>query len=208
MRHLVLTAIMLFLLSALNAQDLIKLPAPDTTGGKPLMQALKERQSQRSFSEKELPTQLISNLLWAAAGINRPNGKRTAPTASNKMEIDIYAATANGLYLYDAVNHQLQPVMTEDIRPSTGKQDFVKTAPIVLVYVADYARMNKDEKVNDFYSATDVGFVSQNVYLFSASENLATVVLGWVDKPALAGTMKLKTTQKVLLTQPVGYPAQ
>jgi len=154
--------------------------------------------------------QVLSNLLWAAFGINRPDsGKRTAPSAVNWQEIDVYVAIAEGLYLYDAESHGLNLVLEGDIRAETGKQDFVKDAPVNLVYVADFSKMgmaNEEDKV--FYSAADTGFIGQNVYLFCASEGLATVVRGWIDKPALAKTMKLKPDQRVMLSQTVGYPKE
>jgi len=192
------------------AQDIadIKLPDPIKTGGKPLMEALQERQSVREFSEKELTWQQISDLLWAANGINRSeSGKRTAPTAMNDQEIDIYISLKSGIYLYDAVNNILKVIKAGDYRSDMGKQKFVGTAPLVLVYVADYARMSiiLTKKHKDFYSATDVGFVSQNVYLYAASENMATVVLGWINKSSISKIMGLKKSQHVLLTQPVGF---
>jgi SagB-type dehydrogenase family enzyme len=185
----------------------IELPKPKMEGGKPLMEALKERKTSREFSGEKLPLQVLSNMLWAANGINRPDGKRTAPTAMNKQEIDVYVAMADGLYLYDAKENKLIGVLAGDIREATGKQPFVKDAPVNLIFVADFAKMgnmSEDQKV--FYSATDTGYISQNVYLFCASEGLATVVRGMVDKPALAATMKLKSDQKVILAQTVGYP--
>lgn len=195
---------------AFSAEKLgpIQLVKPRTSGGKPFMEALAKRKSSRSFDARKLPAQTISNLLWAADGINRQDsGKRTAPSAMNRQEIDIYVAMANGLYLYDAKANRLDPVLSEDIRAHAGEQPFVKTAPLALIYVADYSRMKKAPKESrDFYSATDTGFISQNVYLYCASEGLATVVLGWVDKPALAKAMKLKADQNIILTQPVGYP--
>ena len=186
----------------------IKLLPPQTDIGKPLMQALKERKSTREYSSKKLPVQELSNLLWAAWGVNRPeSGNRTAPSAMNTQEFDIYAATADGLYLYDAKEHILQPVLAEDIRAATGEQDFVSDAPLNLIYVSDYSRFG-DRNIEDkkFYSATDVGFISQNVYLYCASQGLATVVRGWVNKPKLEKIMKLGPDQKVILAQTVGYP--
>jgi nitroreductase len=186
----------------------IQLPKPQMDGGKPLMQALKERKSTRSFSTKKLPDQVLGNMLWAAFGINRPDsGNRTAPSTRNWQEIDIYVATAGGLYLYDAKGHTLQPVLAEDLRSGTGGQPFVKEAPVELVYVADYSRMGggTDEDKN-LCSSTDTGFISQNVYLFCASEGLATVVRGSVPKQALATAMKLRPDQKIVLAQTVGYP--
>ncbi len=187
------------------------LPAPQMDKGRPLMTVLKDRQSRRDIDPgKKLSLQELANLLWAACGVNRPDsGRRTAPTAVNWQEIDVYVAMPDGLYLYDAKGHRLMPVLNEDVRAAAGKQRFVQTAPVVLIYVADGARMGQrsdDEKA--FYSATDTGFVSQNVYLYCASEGLATVVIGMVDKPALAAKMKLRPEQKVVLSQPVGYSAK
>jgi SagB-type dehydrogenase family enzyme len=186
----------------------IKLPNPQVDGGRPLMQVLKDRISCRSFSSEKLPDQILSNLLWAAFGINRPDtGKRTAPSAVNWQEIDIYLANAEGLYLYDAKTQTLKPILSGDIRPSTGRQDFVKEAPVNLIYVADFSRMgNAPKEDKEFYSAVDTGFISQNVYLYCASEGLATVVRGSVDKQTLAKTMKLRPDQKIILAQSVGYP--
>jgi SagB-type dehydrogenase family enzyme len=201
----------LFIYTAFAAEQNLKstmLLPPQTEGGMPLMQALSQRKTSREFSTKELPKQVLSNLLWAAFGINRPDsGKRTAPSAMNQQEIDIYVATAQALYLYDAKLHALQPVLTEDIRAKTGGQPFVKDAPVNLVYVADYAKMTRgSDEDRAFYSAADTGFISQNVYLFCASEGLATVVRGYVDRPTLAEAMKLRPDQKIILAQTVGYP--
>ena len=186
----------------------VELLEPQTDSGRPLMQVLKDRRSSRAFSTEKLPEQALSNMLWAASGVNRPEaGKRTAPSAMNWQEIDIYVATADGLFLYDAKTHALKPVLAEDIRALTGGQPFVREAPVNLVYVADFSRMGKakaDEKV--FYSAADTAFISQNVYLYCASEGLATVVRGLVDRPALAKAMGLRPDQRVILAQSVGYP--
>lgn len=193
--------------SGAEALKSIPLPVPDTSGGKPLMQVLSERKSSRAYEDKEIPLAIMANLLWAAAGVNRPDGRRTAPTAVNWQEIDVYVATADGLYLYDAANHALLLVLHEDMRKMTGKQPFVETAPVNLVYVADFSRMgNATDEQKKFYSATDTGFISQNVYLFCASEGLATVVRGMMDKETLAQAMGLKPDQHVILAQSVGYP--
>ncbi len=203
-------AVIAFLSTSALSQELkaIKLPAPKTDGGKPLMYVLMERRSSRTFSTKPLPPQMISNLLWAANGINRPDsGKRTAPSARNGQETDIYLANADGLYLYDAKTHALNPVLSKDIRAVTGEQEFVKSAPINLVYVADLSKMG-DASPEDktLYSAANTGFISQNVYLFCASEGLSTVVRAWIDRDKLAGIMKLKPSQKIILAQTIGYP--
>jgi SagB-type dehydrogenase family enzyme len=186
----------------------IKLPDPVTEGGKPLMQALKERQSARSFSPQPLPAQTLSNLLWAAFGVNRPGtGKRTAPSAVNWQEIDVYVATADGLYLFDAKAHALKLISKADIREATGTQGFVKDAPVNLVYAADLSKMGRRSKEDKaVYSAADAGFISQNVYLYCASEGLATVVRGSIDRTKLSGLMKLRPDQKIVLAQSVGYP--
>ena len=186
----------------------IKLLAPQTTGGMPLMQALSNRKTMREFSSTELPLQVISDMLWAACGINRPDsGNLTAPTAMNMQEIDVYVAKADGLYLFNAKENTLIPVLSEDIRAITGRQPFVKDAPVNLIFVADMSKMSKLSLENaNFYAATDTGFISQNVYLFCASSGLATVVRGMMDRPALAKAMKLKPNQKIILAQTIGYP--
>jgi len=184
------------------------LPAPQTDGGKPLMQALKDRHSTREFGSERLPPQVLANLLWAAFGINRPDtGKRTAPSAMNWQEIDVYVATAEGLYVYNAKGNKLDPILAEDVRGATGVQPFVKDAPVNLVYVADFAKTGKSSAEDrNFYTGADVGVIAQNVYLFCASEGLAVVVRGSVDRVALAKLMKLRPSQKILLAQTVGYP--
>ena len=186
----------------------LKLPPPNLNSGKSLMQSLQARKSSRDFSTKKLPVEVLSNLLWAACGINRPDsGRRTAPSAVNWQEIDVYVAMAEGLYLYDAKEHVLKPVIKQDIRELTGKQSFVKEAPVNLIYVADYSRMgggNAEER--NSYSAADTAFIAQNVYLYCASEGLATVVRGSIDRDVLAKAMQLRDNQKIVLSQTVGYP--
>jgi SagB-type dehydrogenase family enzyme len=183
------------------------LPKPETTGGKPLMQVLSERRSSRSFSAKPLADQTLSNLLWAAFGINRPDGHRTAPSAMNWQEIDIYVATADGMFLYDAKAHALHQLMQGDLRAKTGGQDFVAKAPVNLIYVADLKKVtsqNPDDIV--LYTSADCGFIAQNVYLYCASEGLAAVVRGWVDRKELSRTLNLRPDQRIILSQTVGYP--
>jgi len=205
-------AVLLVCPTLTSGQELkpVQLLEPQMDTGRPLMQVLKDRGSSRAFNTEKLPKQVLSNLLWAAFGVNRPDsGKRTAPSAMNWQEIDIYVASADGLYLYDAKEHTLKPVLSEDIRALTGRQPFVQEVPVNLVYVADFSRMGKaevDDKV--FYSAADTGFISQNVYLYCASEGLATVVRGLVDRPALAKAMRLRPDQRVILSQSVGYPGK
>ncbi|MDD8020764.1 MAG: SagB/ThcOx family dehydrogenase [Acidobacteriota bacterium] len=187
---------------------IIQLPAPETEGGKPLMQCLKLRQSNRAFSQEKLSFQTLSSLLWAANGINRPDsGKRTAPSAVNWQNIDIYLASADGLFLYDAKQQALVQILKEDIRSLTGTQDFVKTAPLNLILVADYARIPRGSNEDKlFYSANHAGYISQNVYLFCASEGLSTVVRAMINKEVLAKAMKLRPEQHIMLAQSIGYP--
>jgi nitroreductase len=202
-------AILLLGVMLAPAQDLkpIQLPKPQTDGGRPLMQVLKDRKTTREFSSEKLPLQVLSNLLWAAFGINRPSGQRTAPSAVNWQEIDLYVALSDGLFLYDAKADALQPVLAEDIRAATGTQPYPKDAPVNLVYVADFDKPGRvPETEKDFWSAADVGFIAQNTYLFCASEGLVSGVRAMIDRPALAKIMKLRPRQKILLAQSAGYP--
>jgi nitroreductase len=185
----------------------VPLPPPQLDGGRPLMQALQARRSARAFGPRPLPPQVLANLLWAGDGVNRPDtGGRTAPTASNSQDMDIYVATADGLFLYDAKGHALQPILGEDIRALTGKQAYVKAAPVNLIYVSDLAKMKAAPEDREAYAFAHTGFISQNVYLYCASEGLATVVRASIDRPALAQKMGLRSTQKIILAQSVGYP--
>jgi nitroreductase len=196
----------------LSAQDQqsILLPAPQTEGGMPLMKALSNRQTAREFSDKKLPEQVMSNLLWAAWGVNRQDAKkRTAPSAMNKQEIDVYVSTAEGVFLYDAFKNTLLQVSKEDVRAKTGLQDFVKTAPVNIVFVADYSKMGTGSVPDkDKYAYADAAFISENVYLFCASEGLATGVRANIDKESCATALKLKADQHVIMGQAVGYPKE
>ena len=194
------------------AQDagLIKLPPPEMTGGMPLMQALKARHSAREFASKALPPQVLSNLLWAASGVNRPDsGKRTAPSARDWREIDVYVVTAEGAYRYDPPTHTLKRVVAGDLRRQTGVQDFVATAPANLVYVADHERVSAEDDAERRarFIAADAGFIAQNVYLFCASAGLAAVVRGLFDHKALGKALQLGSHHRIILAQSVGYPA-
>ena len=185
----------------------VQLPKPDTTGGKPIMQCLKERKTSRSFDSKPLPQQVLSNLLWAGFGVNRPDGHRTAPSAMNWQETQLYVAMEDGLYLYDAQSNSLKEVSRSDIREKTGVQGFVKDAPLDIVYVADLSmtgHASSDDQT--LYTAADCGFIAQNVYLYCASEGLACVVRASIDRPSLSKAMSLNTNQKIILSQTVGYP--
>jgi SagB-type dehydrogenase family enzyme len=202
-------------LAVLNPSELFSaqsefemLPTPTVNHIDSLMAALRNRKSTRSFSTKPLPRQLLSDLLWAAFGVNRPDiGYRTAPSPMSSQEIEIYVASANGLYLYDARFHQLVRLSGEDIRSLCGTQEYVAHAPLNLIYVANFSKFGdmQDEK-KIFYSAADTGFISQNVYLFCAAFGLGTVVRDWIDRPTLAKKIGLREDQKIILGQTVGYP--
>ncbi len=207
---IVTLAAIICMVTVVTAEDLKpgKLPDPQLTIGKPLMEVLKARKSSRDFKRENLPAQTMSNLLWAACGINRPEaGKRTAPSARNKQEIDVYVATANGVFLYDAKNHSLELILSEDIRAKCGTQEYVKDVPVNLVFVADYSRMTeRTEAEKQALSWADTGFISENAYLYCASEGLATVVRALIDRDELAKVMKLRPDQKITLSQSVGLP--
>ncbi len=205
----ILILVLFFFPDLISAQELkeIKLPAPQTEIGKPLMQALKLRSSSRDFSEKEIPVQELSNLLWAANGINRESGKHTAPSARNWREIDIYVVLSSGVYLYNSKEDMLNFVAEGDMRSYCGVQSFVKIAPLNLVYVSDYSRIksNDDDEIKLMWTSAEVGFIAQNVYLYCASQGLACVIRGLIEKPKLAEVLKLTPDQKIILSQTVGY---
>ena len=177
------------------AQD-IKLPEPQMTGGMSLMDALKNRKSDVKFSKEQLPVEVLSNLLWAADGVNRPDGKRTAPSAMNAQVITIYAATPDGIYKYNADTHTLSAFSKEDVRPIVGKY------PLVLMYVANLSRQSK------YYASVDAGFIGQNVYLFCAANNLNTIFLYSANTYALSNKLGLKLGEEVIFAQVVGYPVK
>jgi SagB-type dehydrogenase family enzyme len=186
----------------------IRLPPPDTEGGMPLMKALSARQTSRAFLPDSLPVQTLSDLLWAAFGVNRPeSGKRTAPSAVNWQDTDIYVAMERGVFLYEASRHELEPVRSGDLRALTGSQPFVRDAPVTLVLVSDLSRIAAEsQEEKDFYSAIDAGFISQNVYLYCASQGLATGVRALIDRPALKEALGLREDQRIIVAQSVGRP--
>jgi SagB-type dehydrogenase family enzyme len=201
-----------------SAQEVIKLPPAQTDGGKPLMQALKLRQSTRgNFGpEEKMSLQVLSNLLWAADGVNRPNGQRTAPSAAGWHNIEIYVTTADGLFLFDPQQQALKVISKEDVRAVSGlegpaegkmKQDFAKTAPLSLVYVADMSKTKGmkylGEDVSLTWSYANASAIAQNVYLFCASEGLACIVRAMIDPAQVAKTFNLRPEQKAILTSTV-----
>jgi nitroreductase len=219
------------------AQDLktIDLPKPQITGGMPLMEALSARKSTREFGPEALSPQMMSNLLWAAFGVNRteipgraPKPGRTAPSAMNMQEIDLYVAMPEGVFLYDAVANRLIPVMAKDVRALTNGRPAAGTAPICLIFVEDQDKRPSPPPAPKPSPAgappvappagapqaappratsgeVDAGFIGQNVYLFCASAGLNAWFYG-TDREGLHKALNLRPGQKVLYGQAVGHP--
>ncbi|MCX6225062.1 MAG: SagB/ThcOx family dehydrogenase [Bacteroidia bacterium] len=210
--HFISTALILIAMSLSTLAQDIKLPDPDKKGGVPLMQALNDRASTREYDSRNLTDEQLSNLLWAAWGINRPGeGKHTAPSSNNKQEMSVYIALESGLYLYVPESHLLKQIHNRDIRAVTGKQDFVGIAAVNLIFVADLAKagIRDPEKAGPESLNTsniNTGFMAQNVYLYCASEKLACVVRGWLDIPELHKAMELTPNQRIIVAQTVGHP--
>jgi len=204
----VLVAVGWLTLAASAGLETIKLPPPETSGGKPLIDALRLRRSTRDFEPKPLPPRVLSNLLWAAFGINRPDaGGRTAPSAWNQQEIDIYVVMAEAAYLYRPAPHALEPVVAGDWRLLAGTDAFFRQAPVLLLYVADFARTPKTAEADRrYYAAAHAGFIGQNVYLYCASAGLGSVFADSVDKTAMAHKLGLRPEQHITFVQAVGYP--
>lgn len=185
----------------------VQLPPPRMDGGKPLMQALKLRRSTREYADHPLPPEVLSDLLWAALGINRPSGDRTSPYWRRIQVIDVYAAMADGVWLYDPKAHALLQHSPNDIRAKTGQQPYVGSAALNLIYVAHGERMpDIPAEGRRLFASVDSGFIGQNVYLYCASEGLACVFRGAIDHKALGEELKLGTGQFVTFAQSVGYP--
>jgi nitroreductase len=194
---------------ALAQAQVQDLPPPQVEGGKSLMQALKARHSTRAYLDRPLPMQVLSNLVWAAWGINRPtSGLRTAPSSHSIMDIDLYFAMASGVWLYDPKAHRLTQYMPDDLRGATTTgQDFVKVAALNIIYVSDAARMGKVSDADRMLNGVaDSAVIAQNVYLFCASEGLGAVLRASVPGVALAKRLGLSPTQAIYFAQSVGYP--
>lgn len=196
--------------SAPHGMVTVKLPAPRTAGGKPLMEVLGLRRSIREFEPKALSTEVISDLLWAACGINRPEtGDRTAPCWRHVIVIDLYLAMADGVWIYDPKTNSLLPHLPADIRTKIDlHQDYVGKAPLTLIYVGNHERMRDvDTWERRLYASVDAAFIGQNVYLFCASEGIATVFHQTRDHNQLGRTLQVSAEQFVVFAQTVGYPA-
>lgn len=181
--------------------------APAAASPATLSEAIKNRKSANKFQSQPLPKEKLLDLLWTAWGINRPNsGKRTAPSAGNTQEMDIYVLLADGAYMYDAKQNQLTSVSDQDLRAKAGAAKF-KDAPVHLVFVADYAKYKMgDQSQQELWSAAHTGFIGQNVYLYCAAEGLGARFYAGIDRAALKDSLKLRADQAVVFGQAVGYP--
>jgi SagB-type dehydrogenase family enzyme len=211
-RTLLFTITLLFMLMNVNAQEseLIKLNQPYMARGETVMKALENRKSTRSFQDRELSFQDLSDLLWAAVGVNREDGRRTAPSAMNRQEIDIYVVMKDSAYLYNAAEHALQPVAAGDYRNLVkGEQEFDHPAPLYLVIVADIEKMGDVTQLQTkLMCAMDAGIVSQNINIFCAATGLATVPRAWMNADELKKVLKLSDNKYIMLNNPVGYPKE
>ena len=205
MKKFCVLVISLFASSWLIGQTL-ELPAPQKTGGMPLMEVLAKRATVRAFDTTGISMQQLSNLLWASFGVNRPDGKRTAPSANNKQEIDIYVLLKKGAYVYDAQNHKLNQVSPEDLRSQAADQRFAD-APVQLIFIADLTKRGENSEEGKLRSANiDCGYISQNTYLYCTSEGLVTGARASVNRDALTSKLNLRSEQRILLAHSVGYP--
>jgi nitroreductase len=195
------------IVAAQAPQPIVLLP-PRPDFGTSLAQALRLRRSIREYDPRPLPPQVLSELLWAAYGVNRPaTADRTAPSWRHARETDIYAATADGVWRYDAIKHTLVPQLAADVRAQTGVQDFVGSAPLNLIYVSNAEHLGGVSREEQHRVASaDIGFIGQNVYLYCASEGLASVFRASLDTERLARTLGLAQTQFIMFAQTVGYP--
>ena len=196
------------LLPAVENSGEIRLPEPDLKSGKPFMQCVAERRSERRFSTKVLSQQMIAEILFAADGVNRKDGRKTVPTARNKQNQSVYAVTADGIYLYNSKNHSLKLFLKGDFRKECGMQPFHKKAPLILLFVADLSAIGKPPAEQALYAGNHSGSASQNVYLYAANKGLATVVCGMLDRDAIKKLLKLKKDQMVIFSQPIGFPVK
>ena len=187
----------------------VTVPGRMTTSPLTVWEALRNRKSTNGFQPQPLTDEKLLSVLWAAWGINRPDsGKRTAPTAMNAQEIDIYVLLPQGVYVYDAKGNQLTSVSTQDLRTEATTQESMKDAPVQLLFVADYAkfRRNLPQSQKELYSAAHTGFIGQNVYLYCASEGLGAHFYATIDRAALKDSLKLREDQAIVFAQAVGYP--
>jgi len=193
----------------LSGFDTIRLQKPDTLSGVPLLQAAQQRRTARDFKSMNLSTKHLSEVLWMAYGVNRPNGKRTVPSARALYPLRVYAVLSNGIYYYNPAKHILEPVAQGDYRGLCGVQDFVATAPLNLIFVSDIFKYGDPQKVPETtrikISAIDAGHCTQNVYLYCASEKLSCVERAMVSEDELLKVLQLDDKFRFIIAQTVGY---
>jgi len=215
MKQYLLIILTLIAVNNMNAQN-IKLPEPNKTGGLSIQEDFSKRRGYRDgIDSRKLSEQQISDLLWSANGVNREDGKRTAPSAKDLKGISVYAIIEDGAYLYDANRHELILLTTGDYRKAAGGgQTFVDSVPIVLIMASDYAIFDETEKSGKYgnvipvWPAIDAGIVSQNISMFCAGNGLATLTRVSMDQKVLREVLKLRETQHLLVNNAVGYPIQ
>ena len=194
-----------------SGADVLKeklLPKPDLKSGKPLMECFALRRSSRSFSSRSLPDQIVGDVLFAADGVTRTNGRKTVPTARDMRNQSVYVFMSEGVYLYNGKKHALTPVLKGDYRKDCGTQAFHAKVPMVLVFVSEMTAVGNTPELQAMYAGNHSGSASQNVYLYAASKGLATVVCGLLDRNKIKNILKLGKTQQVVFSQPVGYPGK
>lgn len=206
MKKFMMMAVVLTICLAAQAQEVIKLPKPDRSATNvSVMEALANRRSVRSFETRALTDEQLSLLLWAADGVNRPDGRLTAPTAMNRQDVQLFVCRADGAFSYDPKSHTLTRVSTEDLRSALGgdRQAFVKDAPVSLVIVSDMRKFGNNPSRE--FGCIDAGYVSQNIYLAATAMGLGTVARAMMNKEQVAKALGLVDQQMVLLNHPVGY---
>lgn len=212
MKKISVLTVLVFLLTVNGidaAEKMIRLPLPQKSGGKSIMECLTLRRSVKSFLPgKKLSAQHLSNVLYAADGINRPDNRRTIPTARNLQNQTVYAVLREGIYQYDPYKHQLKLVKDGNFIAECGNQSYHKNAAVILIYVSDLKVIGSTSEGNAACAGTHAGAAAQNVYLYAASEGLGTVICGNIDEKKLAKMLKLETGKKVFYIQPIGYPAE
>ena len=207
MKKILLFSFLICFVLSVFSQKNISLPQPKIKGGLPLMETLAKRSTIRSYDTKALSLQQLSNLLWAAFGVNRADGKRTAPSSNNLQETELFVLLKTGVYKWEDKENKLLHISETDVRQYSGKQDYVITAPVQVVLVGNISKMGygtEEEKINTMY--IDAGYISQNIYLYCASEGLATAVRTSFDRVTLNPMLKLKPGQQIIVIHSVGYP--
>lgn len=193
--------ILLAAMSGAQAEPVTQaLPKPDMIGGKTLMQTLQNRHSSREFGRRAVNQQNLADMLWAAVGVNRPDGKRTIPTAMNAQDLSVYVIKKDGSWLYDAQNHKLIQVNDKDLRPMFATQDYVKEAAFILVYAS-----NNESAEN---AAMHAGSAYQNVGLYCADKGLNNIVRGYFEKTPLEKELCLPEGSRIVVSQAIGWPVE